>query len=56
MCGNMKLGGFCTYTCRGVLHTPRNAPRRQFGCKTGRVFHVPLIGDNEIGCIFDVPV
>ena len=43
MCGNMKPGGFCTYPCRGVLHTPRNAPRRRFGCKTGRVFGVSLL-------------
>ena len=36
VCGNMKSGGFCTYTCRGVLHTPRNNPRRRFGSKTRR--------------------
>ena len=35
-------------------HTPPNVPRQRFGSKIGRVFHVPLIGDNEIGCVFGV--
>ena len=52
----IKPAGFFMYPCRAQKHTPRNAPRRRFGCKTGRVFHVPLIGDNEIGCVFDVSV
>ena len=44
MCGNMKPGGFCTYPCRGVLHTPRNVPRQRFGSKIGPVLGVSLLG------------
>ena len=31
------------YTCRGVLHTPRNVLRRRFASKTGCVFGVSLL-------------
>ena len=33
-------------------HTPRNVLRQRLAPKTGRGFHVPLIGDNEIGWVF----
>ena len=54
-CGNMKPGGFCTYPCRGVLHTPRNAPRQRFGCKTGRVLGVSLLGWMKSGAFLVYP-
>ena len=54
-CGNMKLGGFCTYTCRGVLHTPRNNPSRRFGSKTGRVLGISLLGRVKSGAFLAYP-
>ena len=55
VCGNMKPGGFCTYTCRGVLHTPRNVLRRRFGPKTGRVFGVSVCGNMKPGGFLAYP-
>ena len=52
---NVKPDRFFTYPCRGVLHTPRNAPRRRFGCKTGRVFGVSLLGRVKSGAFLVYP-
>ena len=49
VCGSMKPGGFCTYPCRGVLHTPRNVPRQRFGSKIGQVFGASLLGRMKSG-------
>ena len=48
-CGNVKPVKFCTYPCRGVLHTPRNNPRRRFRSKIGRVLGVSLLGRVKSG-------
>ena len=48
-CGIVKLDGFFTYPCRGVLHTTRKTPRRRFAPKTGRVFGVSLLGKVKSG-------
>ena len=40
----MEPGGFFTYPCRGVLHTPRKVSRRRFRPKTERVLGVSLLG------------
>ena len=45
----LKPAKFCMYPCRGVLHTPRNAPRRRFGCKTGRGLGVSGWGNMKPG-------
>ena len=45
----MKLDELCTYPCRGVLHTPRNNPRRRFGSKTGQVLGISLLGRVKSG-------
>ena len=56
VCGNMKLAKFCTYPCRGVLHTPQKNPRRRFGSKTGWVLGVSVCGNYETRQILHVPV
>ena len=49
MCGNMKPGGFFTYSCRAQKHTPRNNPRRRFGSKIGQDLGVSLLGKVKSG-------
>ena len=51
----MKSGGFCTYTCRGVLHTPRNVLRRRFRPKTGWVLGVSLLEKVKSGRFLAYP-
>ena len=53
--GNMKPGGFCTYPCRGVLHTPRNVLRRRFGYKIGQVLGLSLLGNMKSGAFLVYP-
>ena len=51
-CGDdlgLKSGRFWVYPCRGVLHTPRNVPRRRFGSKIGQVLGVSLLGRVKSG-------
>ena len=52
---NMEPAGFFMYPCRGVLHTPRNNPRRRFGSKTGRVLGVSLLGRVKSGRFLAYP-
>ena len=54
-CGNVKPGGFCTYTCRGVLHTPRNVLRRRFGSKIGQDLGVSLLERVKSGAFLTYP-
>ena len=49
VCGNIKPAKFCTYPCRGVLHTPRKRPRQRFRSKTGRAFGISLLGRVKSG-------
>ena len=53
-CGNMKPAKFCTYPCRGVLHTPRNVLRQEFGPKIGQVLGVSLLGRMKSGAFLGV--
>ena len=55
LCGSMKPSRYCTYPCRGILHTPRNAPRRRFGPKIGRVLGVSLLGKVKSDGFFTYP-
>ena len=45
----MKPAKFCTYPCRGVLHTPPNVLRQGFAPKIGRVLGVSLLGRVKSG-------
>ena len=51
----MKPAKFCTYPCRGVLHTPQNVLRRGFAPKTGRVLGVSLLGRVKSGRFLAYP-
>ena len=55
VCGNMKSGGFCTYTCRGVLHTPPNVLRQGFAPKIGQVLGLSLLGRVKKGAFLAYP-
>ena len=55
VCGNMEPAKFCTYPCRGVLHTPRNNPRRRFAPKIGQVLGVSLLGNMKPAKFFTYP-
>ena len=55
VCENMKSGGFCTYACRGVLHTPRNVPRQRFGYKIGQVLGGHVCGNMKPAKFFIYP-
>ena len=51
----MKPAKFWVYPCRGVLHTPRNALRRRFRSKIGRVFGVFGWGNMKLGRFWVYP-
>ena len=54
-CGNVKPVKFCTYSCRGVLHTPRNVPRQRFGSKIEQVLGASLLGRVKPGAFLVYP-
>ena len=51
----IKPAGFFMYPCRGVLHTPRNDPRRRFRPKTGQDLGVSLLERVKSGAFLTYP-